>query len=121
MGAAIIIFLVNLFLRKLFDVEKRTFIKPGYVNERHEKVEYRLGIIAAILVGAVTIGSGMKSLNPVYATLAMGFLITLYRAYMEKKYAENQNEHMYTLLEFTLILLLVLSLGRFIFPDMPLF
>lgn len=120
-GSAIIFFLVNLFLRKLLGMKKRTLLNPHYVNERHEKVEFRLSIIGAVLVGAVTIGSDFRSLNPVYASLVLGILITLYRAYMEKKYAENPNEYRFTLLEFSIGILLVLSLGSFLFPDMPLY
>lgn len=120
-GAALIIFLVNLFLQKILDVEKRKFMKPVYVNERHKKVEYRLGVIAGLGAMAVAMGSGLNSLSAVHAPLAAGFLVTVYRAYMEKRYAENPNEHLYTLLEFTLIVLLILSLGSFLFPDMPLY
>ena len=119
--AVIIFFLVNLFLRKLLGIEKRNLLSPGYVNERHEKVEYRLGIIAAVLVAVVTISGDFKSIYPFYATLAAGLLITLYRAYMEKKYSENPKEHLFTLLEFTIAILLVLSLASFMFPDIPLF
>lgn len=120
-GAAFIFYLVSLFLRKLLGIEKRNLMSPGYVNERHEKVEFRLGIIAAVLVAAVTIGSGFKSLNPIYAGLFFGLLITMYRAYMEKKYAENPNEYLYTLLEFTIGILLMLSLASFMFPEIPLY
>lgn len=120
-GTALIIFLVNLFLQKILDVEKRKFMKPVYVNERHKKVEYRLGIIAGLGAMAVAMGSGMNSLSAVHAPLAAGFLVTVYRAYMEKKYAENPNEHIYTLLEFVLIVLLVVSLGTFLFPEIPLY
>lgn len=91
------------------------------MNEKHEKVEFRLGIIGTVLVAAVTIGSGIESLNPIYAGLVLGLLITLYRAYMEKKYAENPNEYLYTLLEFTIGILLMLSLASYMFPDIPLF
>lgn len=120
-GSAIIIFLVNMFLRKLLGVEKRALLNPYYVNERHEKVEFRLSIIAAVLVWIVTIESSFKSLNPIYASLILGLLITLYRAYMEKKYGENPNEYRYTLLGFAIGILLVLSLASFMFPDVPLF
>ncbi|WP_422124595.1 DUF4181 domain-containing protein [Planococcus sp. X10-3] len=119
--AAIILFLVNLLLRKLLNVEKRSFLSPGFVNDRHEKVEFRLGIIAAVLVAVVTINSGFRGLYPLYATLAAGLLITLYRAYMEKKYAENPNQYLFTLLDFTIAVVLVLSLGSFLYPDIPLF
>lgn len=120
-GAAIIIFLVNLFLWKTLKVEKRKFMNPVYVNERHKKVEYRLGLIVGVGAIVVSLANGMNSLTALYTPLAAAFTVTMYRAYMEKKYAENPNEHIYTLLEFVLIVLLVVSLGTFLFPEIPLY
>lgn len=36
-GMFVILFLVNLFLRKVLGIEKRHFLKANYVNDRHKK------------------------------------------------------------------------------------
>lgn len=121
-GMFAILFLVNLFLRKIVGVEKRSFLKAGYVNDRHKKVEILIGIAGAIGVGAAAIyGFGKSGMYPIYATVIVALISTLYRAYMERKYAENPREYLFTLLEFPLIILFILSLGSFLFPETPLF
>lgn len=121
-GMFLILFLVNLFLRKTMGVEKRNFLKANYVNDRHKKVEFYLGIAGAVGVAAAAIyGYGKSGLYPIYASVIFALISTLYRAYMEKKYAENPREFLFTLLEFPIIILLILSLVSFLFPEMPLF
>lgn len=122
LGMVAILFLVNLFLRKVLGVEKRSLMKASYVNDRHKKFEFYIGIAGAIGVGAAAIyGYGKSGLYPIYATVIVALISTLYRAYMERKYAENPREYIFTLLEFPLIILFILSLGSFLFPEIPLF
>ena len=121
-GMFAILFLVNLFLRKVIGVEKRNFLKASYVNDRHRKIEIYIGIAGVIGVGAAAIyGYGKTGLYPIYATVIVALISTLYRAYMERKYAENPKEYLFTLLEFPLVILFTLSLGSFLFPEIPLF
>ncbi|QHJ69855.1 DUF4181 domain-containing protein [Planococcus halotolerans] len=121
-GMVAILFLVNLFLSKVLGVEKRSLMKANHVNDRHKKVEFYIGIAGAIGVGAAAIyGYGKSGLYPIYATVMVALISTLYRAYMERKYAENPREYIFTLLEFPLIILFILSLGSFLFPEIPLF
>lgn len=122
LGMAAILFLVNLFLRKVLGVEKRSFFKANYVNARHEKVEFYLNIAGAVgMVAAFIYGYEHGALYPIYASVIVALIVTLYRAYMERKYAENPREYLFTLLEFPLIILFILSLGSFLFPHIPLF
>lgn len=121
-GMFAILLLVNLFLRKVLGVEKRSFLKAGYVNDRHKKIEIYIGIAGVIGVGAAAIyGYGKSELYPIYATVIIALISTLYRVYMEKNYAENPREYLFTLLEFPLSILFILSLASFLFPDIPLF
>ncbi|WP_033540995.1 DUF4181 domain-containing protein [Planococcus sp. CAU13] len=121
-GMFVILFLVNLILRKLLGVEKRHFLKANYVNDRHKKTEFYLGIAGAVAVAAAAIyGYGRSGLYPVYATAIFALIGTVYRAYMERKHAENSREYLFTLFEFPLVILFTLSLGSFLFPDFSLF
>ena len=121
-GMFVILVLVNLFLRKVLGVEKRNIFKAQYVNDRHKKMEFYLSMAGLVLVVAVTIyGYGKSAMYPIYATLACLLIATLYRAYMEKKHAEEPREFLFTLLEYPLMVLLLLSWGSFLFPDIPLY
>lgn len=121
-GMFVILVLVNLILRKVLGIEKRKIFKAQYVNDRHRKVEFYLSMAGLVLVVAATIyGYGKSAMYPIYATLAGLLIASLYRAYMEKKHAEDPREYLFTLLEFPLIVLLLLSWGGFLFPDIPLY
>lgn len=117
-----ILFLVNLFLKKVLGVEKRNIFKANYVNARHKKVEFYLDIVGTVgMVAALIYGYEHGALYPIYASVVAALIVTLYKAYMERKYAENPREYIFTLLEFPLIILLILSFAGFMFPDIPLF
>ncbi|PKH12041.1 MULTISPECIES: DUF4181 domain-containing protein [Planomicrobium] len=122
LGMVAILFLVNLFLKKVLGVEKRNIFKANYVNARHEKVEFYLNIAGTVgMVAALIYGYEHGALYPIYASVVAALIVTLYKAYMERKYAENPREYIFTLLEFPLIILLILSFAGFMFPDIPLF
>lgn len=122
LGMVAILFLVNLFLRNVLGVEKRSFFKANYVNARHEKVDFYLNIAGTVgMVAAFIYGYEHGALYPIYASVIVALIATLYKAYMEKKYAENPREYVFTLLEFPLIILLIFSFANFMFPDTPLF
>lgn len=122
LGMFAILYLVNLFLSKVLGVEKRNIFKANYVNARHEKVEFYLNIAGTGgLVAALFYGYEHGALYPIYVSVIVAFVVTIYRAYMERKYAENPKEYIFTLLEFPLIILLILSFAAFLFPEIPLF
>lgn len=121
-GMLVILFLVNLFLRKVLGIEKRHFLKANYVNDRHKKVEFRLNLVSAAGVAAAAFyGYGKSGLYPLYAVAIFALIGIFYRIYMEKKYAENPREYLVTLFEFPLVVLFTLSLGSFLFPDFSIF
>lgn len=121
-GMFVILFLINLFLRKVLGIEKRNFLKAQYVNDRHRKVEFWLSMTGVAGVVAATVyGYGNGAFFPIYATLISGLIITAYRVYMEKKFAEHPKEYLFTILEFSLMILFILSLGSYLFPDIPLY
>lgn len=117
-GMFLILFLVNLFLRKILGVKKRHFLKANYVNDRHKKVEFWLNMAGVAGVAAAAFyGYGRNGLYPVYASIFVAFIAIAYRLYMEKKYAEDPKEYLYTLFEFPIVALLIVSLASFLFPD----
>lgn len=121
-GMFVILFLVNLFLRKVLGIEKRNFLKAHYVNDRHKKVDFYLNMAGIVgVLAAAAYGYGKSGLYPIYATLVVALIVTMYRVYMEKKYAEHPKEYLFTLLEFPLMILFILSLGSFLFPEFPLY
>ncbi|MFD1031636.1 DUF4181 domain-containing protein [Metaplanococcus flavidus] len=121
-GSISIIYLVDLFLRKLLGVEKRKLFKSRYVNDRHKKVDFYLRIAGAVfLVAALAYGYENGPLYPIVATIGAALMSALYQAYMEKRYAENPGDHLYTILEFPLTIIPVLILGGTLFPEIPLY
>lgn len=121
-GALLLTYLVDLFLRKLLGLEKRSHFKSNYVNDRHKKVAFYLRVGGAIALAPILSFSYDNGL--IYTALgfvAVGLVNTLYQAYMEKRYAENPKDALYTVLEFPLTIIPLLMMAAVIFTDIPLY
>lgn len=121
LGTASSIFLVNLSLRKILDVEKRKFFSTEHVNDLHKKWDRVLSVGAAIVVFVMSFAlieyGPVISIYLMILTAVIGILQVMVRAVFEKKHAENPHEYMYTLLESLAGTVILITYGLSLFPD----
>lgn len=111
------IVLFNALMRKLLKVEKRKFFSYNFVNELHKKGEWTIRIsfiIILIVIGIVFQNSLFISIG----LLTLFVSLTIFRAIIEKKYAENPKEYLYTLSETGFALVTSLSMGYILFAEL---
>ncbi|WP_409251639.1 DUF4181 domain-containing protein [Bacillus sp. SCS-153A] len=115
---SLMLFVVNIILRKYLGVQRKKFFSYNHVNEKHKKIERIIrGSFIVLFIIATTINILFWEASLWYLTphiLLIPFIIALEvtRAVMEKKYADNQNDYKFTLaqLGFILIVLLVMDI-----------
>ena len=115
---SLILFIVNIVLRKYFRVQRKKFFSYNHVNEKHKKIEWRIrwSFIALVLIASfinIFLAEGRLWYLETHILL-IPFIIALEvtRAVMEKKHADNENDYKFTLaqLGFVLILLVVMDI-----------
>ncbi len=121
LGTVSSIFLMNGFLRQILGVERRKFFSTEHVNDLHKKWDRIVNIGAGIIVFILSmslIGYGpVISLYVVVITAVIGALQVLIRAGFEKKYAENPNDYLYTILESLTGTVILITFGVSLFPE----
>lgn len=105
----VILSAANYLLRKWLKVEKRSAFSYDYVNDRHKKLDRFIRIAAIIVIFVsyiITISRGPEAgwFIPIPVIL-LSFLVVSesVRAVMEKKYAENKNDYVYTIAQMIII------------------
>lgn len=110
------LFLINKFTRKWLNVEKKKSFSYNHVNEKHKKMDWiiRISFIFFIIVGAF-INAFRDYLNPIWFLeahiLLFVFIIVseIVRIIMEKKYAKNKNDYIFSTIQLVVISLFLLS------------
>lgn len=121
-GALLLTYLVDLFLRKLLGLEKRSHFKSNYVNDRHKKSAFYLRVGGAIvLVPVLSFSYNNGLMYSILGIISVGLVNMLYQAYMEKRYAENPKDALYAVLEFPLTIIPLLMMAGVLFTDIPLY
>ena len=111
------IVLFNALMRKLLKVEKRKFFSYNFVNDLHKKGEWTIRISFIIIL--IVIAFAYKNSLFVSITLLTLFVsLTIFRAIIEKKYAENPKEYLYTLSETGFALVTSLTVGYILFGEL---
>lgn len=111
------IILFNAMMRKVLNVERRKFFSYNFVNALHKKGEWTIRIsfiITIIVIGVVY----QKSLYISITLLALVISLAVFRAIIEKKYAENPKAYLYTLSEMGFALVSSITLGYILFPEL---
>nr|WP_255415315.1 DUF4181 domain-containing protein [Sporosarcina sp. BI001-red] len=100
--------MLNSLLRRYFKLDKLSFFKSNYVNDKHRKIEWilRFILIFGYLVMAIIMSSGEK-------TTTTFFFVTQFNrpgiseSVFAEKYAENKNEYIPTLIQLGLLIIVV--------------
>ncbi|RDI39136.1 DUF4181 domain-containing protein [Falsibacillus pallidus] len=103
LGIFIVMFAINLILRKIFKVEKSNLFSYNHVNGRHKKVDWTIRISVMVLI-VIQYAFNAKNdfINTpwylqTYSLMFVFIVITeVVKAFMEKKYAKNKNQYLVT-------------------------
>ncbi|MFJ7735577.1 DUF4181 domain-containing protein [Lysinibacillus sp. NPDC097287] len=116
------LFLINKFFRKWLNVEKKKKFSYNYVNDKHKKIDWTLRIIFIFfLFISFFINVNREPLNHIWflETHILFFVVIvlteIVRVIMEKRYAENKNDYLFSAIQLmvTLIFLLLLFSTNF--------
>ncbi|MEK4386253.1 DUF4181 domain-containing protein [Solibacillus sp. FSL W7-1464] len=106
----LVLFFVNKFLRKWLNVEKKELFSNHFVNEKHKKMDWtvRITFIVVMLVGFFFNVSEDPSkhiwlLQPHVLMLGLIIVTELVRIIMEKRYAANKNDYIFTAVQLVVI------------------
>jgi len=113
----LVLFIMNKFLRKWLNVEKKEFFSNHFVNEKHKKMDWtiRITFIVVMLVGFFFNVSEDPSkhiwfLQPYILLFGLIFVTELVRIVMEKRYAANKNDYIFTSVQLVVISLFLIAL-----------
>lgn len=112
----IVLFFINKLLRKWLNVEKKEFFSNHFVNEKHKKIDrtIRISFIVLILFVFFTNVSGnplkhIWFLQPYILLFGLVIVTELVRIVMEKRYAANKNDYIFTAVQLVVISLFLLA------------
>lgn len=101
----------NFIMRKVLHVERRKFFSYNHMNESHKKgdrVKQTASIIAIVLVWIIMINNrDLVEKSPwilLGVTVGFGVIQEGFRALMEWKYKQGQNDYLYTIYQLVFIL-----------------
>ncbi|MDN4492982.1 DUF4181 domain-containing protein [Ureibacillus aquaedulcis] len=112
------LFFINKPLRKRLRVEKKKMFSYSHVNEKHKKIDWAIRILFIVFI-LVDFFLNVTSdplehiwfLESHVLVFALIFITEIVRIIMEKKYAENRNDYIFT----TIQLVILASFVIFIF------
>ena len=110
------LFLVNKFTRKRLNVEKKKLFSYNHINDKHKKIDWiiRITFIFFLIIGFV-ININRDSLKPIWFLethiLLFAFISVseIVRIIMEKRYAENKNDYIFSSIQLVVVLIFLLS------------
>ena len=113
----LILFFINKALRKWLNVEKKSFFSYGHVNDKHKKIDWTIRILTVVFLSIVFLTNVIRDpLEPIWFMqthiLLFFFIITIetVRVIMEKRYAENRNDYIFSAIQLAVISILLLLL-----------
>ncbi|MFB7640460.1 DUF4181 domain-containing protein [Peribacillus butanolivorans] len=110
------LFFINKVLRKWLNVEKKKLFSYGHVNDKHKKIDWttRIIFIVFLFIGFFT-NVKRDPLEHIWFLethiLLFVFIIAseTARVIMEKRYAENRNDYIFSTIQLVIILIFLLS------------
>ncbi|MER2111665.1 MAG: DUF4181 domain-containing protein [Solibacillus isronensis] len=112
----LVLFFINKFLRKWLNVEKKEFFSNNFVNQKHKKIDWtiRITFIVVVLFGFfVNVSEDPSShiwlLQPHILMFGLIFVTELVRIVMEKRYAANKNDYIFTTVQLVVISMFLLA------------
>ncbi|WP_233549493.1 DUF4181 domain-containing protein [Lysinibacillus yapensis] len=110
------LFLINKFLRKWLNVEKKKLFSYNHVNDKHKKIDWTIRIIFIFfLFISLFININRDPLKRIWFLethiLLFVFIIVseTVRVIMEKRYAENKNDYIFSAIQLVIISIFLLS------------
>ena len=112
----------NAIMRKWLGVEKRKAFSHNHVNDKHKKIDWsiRFIFIAIMVIGGLINVTMIPRepylfLQPWFLLFVLIFVTETVRAVMERRYAKNPNDYVFTVFQlvFTLILLILIFMTDF--------
>ncbi|AQU80824.1 DUF4181 domain-containing protein [Planococcus faecalis] len=101
-GSIASIYLVDKVLKKILKIEKNKSSTDSYVNDLHKKWDKIISLWSGIALTVITFilfnTNASINLFLLLPVAALPFLPTIIQVGFEKKYAENPNDYLYTLL-----------------------
>ena len=118
-GCFVSIMISNAVLRKVLNVEKRKFFSYNFVNDLHKKGEWIIRISFVLIFVAIGTFEVYNSFTPyfIYALIAFGIILSGFRAIIEKKYAENPRDYLYTLSETGFAFIIIFVMIILVLPE----
>lgn len=112
----LVLFFMNKFLRKWLNVEKKEFFSNHFVNEKHKKIDWTIRISFIVLILFVFFinvsGNPLQHiwfLQPYILLFGLVIVTELVRIVMEKRYAANKNDYIFTAVQLVVISLFLLA------------
>ena len=109
------LFFINKALRKWLNVEKRKIFSYGHVNEKHKKIDLAIRIVfIAMMIMGIFINITRDPLDRIWYletyNLLFGciFITEIVRVMMEKRYAENKNDYIFTAIQLVILAIFLL-------------
>ncbi|MEK5080705.1 DUF4181 domain-containing protein [Solibacillus sp. FSL W7-1436] len=112
----LVLFFMNKFLRKWLNVEKKEIFSNHFVNKQHKKIDWtiRIAFIVVMLFGFfINISQDSSKhiwfLQPYILLFGLIIVTELVRIVMEKRYAANKNDYIFTAVQLVVISLFLLA------------
>ena len=112
----LVLFFMNKFLRKWLNVEKKEFFSNNFVNQKHKKIDWtiRITFIVVVLFGFfVNVNENPSKhiwlLQPHILMFGLIVVTELVRIVMEKRYAANKNDYIFTTVQLVVITMFLLA------------
>jgi hypothetical protein len=109
------LFFVNKVLRKWLNVERKKIFTYDHVNDKHKKIDWTIRFIFIVLLFISYFTNAIRDPEQVWFLqthiLLFVFIIATetVRVIMEKKYAENRNDHVFSAIQLAIISIFLLS------------
>lgn len=107
---------MNKFLRKWLNVEKKEFFSNNFVNKQHKKIDWtiRITFIVVVLFGFfINVSEDPTKhiwlLQPHILIFGLIVVTELVRIVMEKRYAANKNDYIFTTVQLVVISMFLLA------------
>ncbi|MHA6260629.1 DUF4181 domain-containing protein [Sporosarcina sp. CAU 1771] len=113
----LVLFFVNKVLRKWLNIGRKKMFTYGHVNDKHKIIDWTIRFIFIVLLSfGYFINVLRDPINRIWFLqthiLLFALIITTetVRVIMEKKYAENRNDHVFSAIQLAIISIFLLSL-----------
>ncbi|MGG0642989.1 DUF4181 domain-containing protein [Sporosarcina gallistercoris] len=112
-GVSLVFYFLNKLLRTYFKLGKQNYFTNNYVNDMHKKLDWivRIILVSGFILFAIPMYSDETGTDTLLVLVLSymffnSIVLELVRVTMQKKYAENENEYIPTLIELGLIIVM---------------